>query len=182
MSVETERSMLDRLNRRYDKWNGNGMRFTRAEHVKVTSGFDARRICDYMVFDLWTGGSFNSEAAPKLHGHEVKISRADWLTEMKDPSKAEAFAQYCDYFWLVIADKAMVKDGELPRGWGLMVPRGDTVAVVKQATQRVDVLPMPRHLQATLTRAVTKTAIRLDRAGESSFEYVVPRGREPVTA
>lgn len=33
---ETERTMLDRLNVRYGKFNGNGIRYTRAEHVKAT--------------------------------------------------------------------------------------------------------------------------------------------------
>lgn len=156
---ETERTMLDRLNVRYGKFNGNGIRYSRAEHVKVSPGFDTRRICDYMALDLWPGMGVGSGC--KLHGHEVKVSRSDWLTELRDPDKAEAFRQYCDYWWLVVSDKAIVKDGELPDGWGLMVAHGRTVRVVVQATPNLDVLPMPRAVQATFTRAVTKTTIRL---------------------
>ncbi|MFI5426079.1 hypothetical protein [Aeromicrobium sp. UC242_57] len=29
--------------------------------------------------------------APIFHGHEVKVSRSDWLTELRDPTKAETF-------------------------------------------------------------------------------------------
>lgn len=165
----TERDMLDRLNVRYGKWNGNGIRYTRAEHVKSSSGFEARRICDYMAIDLWPGMGRGS--GPTLHGHEVKVSRADWLVERRDPEKAEAFAQFCDYWWLVVADKSIVRPGELPDGWGLMIAHGASVRVATPAARR-DPVPMPRSLQASLTRAVTKTAVRLDRMGDRGIEYV----------
>jgi hypothetical protein len=128
----TERDMLDRLNLRYGKFNGNGIRYTRAEHVKVAAGFAAQRICDYMAMDLWTG--YGALRGPKLHGHEVKVSRSDWLTELRDPEKAEAFRRYCDFWWLVVSDKDIVKPGELPAGWGLMVAHGRSVRVVIPAS------------------------------------------------
>jgi hypothetical protein len=169
--------MLDRLNVRYGKFNGNGIRFTRAEHVKISAGFDSRRICDYMAMDLWTGYGIGS--GPKLHGHEVKVSRSDWLTELRDPEKAESFAQYCDYWWLVVSDKEIVKQGELPTGWGLMVRHGRSVRVSVQAIRR-DPLPMPRSLQATLTRAVTKTAVRLDREGDGAVKFITSGASFPA--
>jgi hypothetical protein len=159
---ETERTMLDRLNVRYAKHNGNGIRYTRAEHVKVSAGHDTRRICDYMAIDLWTG--LGANRGPYLHGHEVKVSRADWHAERRDPEKAEAFARYCDYWWLVVSDRAIVRDGELPDGWGLMIAHGRSVRVVTPAKRRHPE-PLPRDVQATLTRAVTKTTLRLAAAG-----------------
>lgn len=174
---ETERSMLDRLNRKYGTYNGNGHRYSRAEHVKVTAGHDASRICDYMAMDLWPGMGIGS--GPKLHGHEVKVSRSDWLTELKDPTKAEAFTQYCDYWWLVVSDKDIVKPGELPEGWGLMVKHGPGLRIVSQAVRRPDPVPMGRDLQATLTRAVTKTAIRLVHAHDGALWQVQDRMRLP---
>ena len=165
----TERMMLDRLNVRYGAFNGNGIRYIRAEHVKVTAGHNARRICDYMSMDLWTG--YGPGSGARLHGHEVKVSRSDWLIEMRDPSKAEAFAVYCDYWWLVISEKEIVRSGELPAGWGLMISHGRSVRVSVPATRR-DPLPMPRSLQATLTRAVTKTAVRLDRESDRAIGYI----------
>lgn len=169
----TERTMLDRLNRKYGTFSGNGHRYSRAEHVKITTGFDSARICDYMAIDLYNGYGVN--AGPKLHGHEVKVSRSDWLTELKDPSKAEAFAQYCDYWWLVVSDKAIVKDGELPKGWGLMAIHGAGLSVVKQAIRRPDPEPMGRPLQATLTRAVTKTSVRLAHSDDGAINQIRQR-------
>lgn len=159
---ETERSMLDRLNVRYGKYNGNGIRYTRAEHVKVSTGFDSARTCDYMAMDLWPGSG--KARGPKLHGHEVKVSRGDWLTELRDPSKAEAFARYCDYWWLAVSDRNIVRD-DLPDGWGLLVAHGRSVRVARPATLRI-AEPMPRDVQATLTRAVTKTTLRIASGGE----------------
>ncbi|MFJ4168364.1 hypothetical protein ACIPY3_02525 [Paenarthrobacter sp. NPDC089714] len=156
---ETERSMLDRLNQKYSTFGGNGLRYTRAEHVKVSAGHNASRICDYMALDLWPG--MGAGSGPKLHGHEVKVSRSDWLTELKDPDKAESFAQYCDYWWLVVADKKIVAPGELPKRWGLMTVHGRGLRVVVHAERQPLVVPMGRDLQATFSRAVTKTAVRL---------------------
>lgn len=171
--TETERSMLDRLNRKYSTYNGNGHRWSRAEHVRVTAGHDAARTCDYMAIDLWPGVGAGS--GPKLHGHEVKVSRSDWLTELKDPSKAEAFAKYCDFWWLVSGDKSIVRDGELPRGWGLMVPHGTGLRIAVSPATRPWPEPMGRHLQATLTRAVTKTAVRLAHSEDGAIRQIRQR-------
>lgn len=172
----TERDMLDRLNRRYATYNGNGIRFTRAEHVKIATGFDAQRICDYMALDLWTG--YGPDRGPKLHGHEVKVSRADWLSELKRPEKAQAFTVYCDYWWLVVSDRSIVKPDELPAGWGLMAPHGQGLRVFVQA-ERLDVLPMPRSLQATFSRAVTKTTLRLAEE-DAAMRFLADRMRLPA--
>ena len=171
---ETERTMLDRLNTRYSTFNGNGIRYARAEHVKLGAGWSARRICDFMAMDLWPGG-YGRDAHPKLHGHEVKVSRADWLTEMKDPDKAEAFRRFCDYWWLVVADKQIVHPGELPEGWGLMVASGTSVRAVVKAERNLDVDALPRDLQATLLRATTKTTVRLDRTGDKATRFLADR-------
>lgn len=155
----TERTMLDRLNTRYGTANYNGFRYARAEHVKLTAGFDTRRICDYMALDLWPGGYGDSATGPTLHGHEVKVSRADWLTELRNPEKAESFARFCDYWWLVVADKSIVRN-DLPAGWGLMVASGSSLRAIVRPERRYPE-PLARHQQATFARAVTKTTLRL---------------------
>lgn len=54
-----------------------------------------------------------------LHGHEIKVSRADWRKEVDDPSKAQAFIRWC-HFWWIVAPKNMIALEELPANWGLM--------------------------------------------------------------
>lgn len=65
---------------------------------------------------------FTTTSGRILIGHELKISRADWLNELNKPGKADAWADACHQWWLVVSDPAIVRDGELPAGWGLMVP------------------------------------------------------------
>lgn len=56
-----------------------------------------------------------------LVGHEVKVSRADWLAELRKPGKADAWADEC-HAWNLVTLPGVVADGELPEGWGLMLP------------------------------------------------------------
>jgi hypothetical protein len=60
-----------------------------------------------------------------VHGFELKVSRSDWLKEMRQPAKAETIFGYCDHWWLVVSDPAICKheEGELPKPWGLLAPR-----------------------------------------------------------
>lgn len=77
------------------------------------TGMAATRRCDCVAMCLWPSKGLH------LHGHEVKASRSDWLKEIQDPSKAEAFAQHCHYWW-VVALRGIVKPDEMPPTWGLM--------------------------------------------------------------
>ncbi|MEC4837500.1 hypothetical protein R2362_23760 [Mycobacteroides chelonae] len=65
---------------------------------------------------------FTSSSGRILVGHELKISRADWLNELNKPGKADQWADQCHAWYLVVSDPAIVKTGELPPGWGLMSP------------------------------------------------------------
>lgn len=166
----TERQMLDYLHQRYAQTNpGNGPRYACAEHVKNQAGFDARRCADFIAVDCWPTGGI------ELHGHEVKVSRSDWLHELKDPTKAEAFTRYMDRWWLVVPDASIVKPGELPDGWGLLTLNrfttqgawpnyherrvGYRLRANVQAP-RLTPEPLPREMLATLMRSTAKTAKR----------------------
>lgn len=163
----TERIMLDHLNNRYGQVNpGNGPRYAFAEHVKNAAGFSASRCADFIAVDCWPGSGL------ALHGHEVKVSRSDWLHELKQPDKAEAFKRYMDYWWLVVPDASIVKPGELPENWGLLtlvrdkwpgrgLPNldGHKLRAKVQAT-RLTPESLPRDLLATLMRSTARTAKR----------------------
>jgi len=99
----------------------------------------------------------------ELHGFEVKVSRADWLNEVKNPRKNDSVKSYCDRWWLVIADEAMVKDGELPDDWGMMVwqGRGRKLKIVKPAP-KLDAAPMDHCFVASLLRHNNKEMIPVD--------------------
>lgn len=179
---ETERTMLDRLRVRYGQTYRNGSyvgrQFVIAEKVATTPGgsHDAARIADALVLDTWGCAHSDLTDAERerrnwrerysIHGFEVKVSRSDWLTELADPTKAEAWAQYCHYFWLVASDKSIVRD-DLPDGWGLLVPRGSSLRAVTKPRRR-DPLPLTLAATVSIARAVQKTevAIAADQEGE----------------
>ncbi len=85
--------------------------------VRSSTGF-ANRIADGIAMNMYRSRKH------EIHGFEIKVSRTDWLNELKSPQKADEIFSYCDKFWLVVSDKDIVQSGELPKGWGLMVVRG----------------------------------------------------------
>lgn len=153
----TERDMLDLIHDRYSQTAGNGPRYIVAEHVRNQGGFGGwtpetrLRTADAMVIDLWPSAGYT------IHGFEVKVSRSDWLTELKDPSKAEAFRPYCDRWWLVVPDAGIVRD-DLPQGWGLLaVGKSGRLGVARRAPKNAR-QQIPDGLLAAWLRATAKTA------------------------
>src|ERR1039457_7550341 len=63
----------------------------------------------------WVGMMTN--LPPAVFG--VDLSRSDWLRELDDPAKAEAWWPYCNRFWIT-APPGIIVPAELPEGWGLM--------------------------------------------------------------
>lgn len=118
--MATEREMLDHLARRYTsiRPGTTADRWVRAEHVRRHLGqLGPTRVCDFIAADKWPG-TVGREDLHALHGFEVKVSRADWLRELKEPDKAETFRRHMHYWWLVVADPAIVRPGELPTAGG----------------------------------------------------------------
>lgn len=77
---------------------------------------DGRRRADALWMPLTTSGG------TELIGHEVKVSRADVLVELQDPTKAEPWLQYCGRWWLTVSDPALVDGLDIPDAWGIMAP------------------------------------------------------------
>lgn len=69
-------------------------------------------------------------------GHELKVSRTDWLHELDQPAKAEAWEPNCHAWYVVAPSTDIVRPEELPHGWGLMTPgRSKTrMTIVVKAT------------------------------------------------
>lgn len=142
------------LRRRYAAVSpGNGPRYVLAPEVRNQAGFggyfgDGRlRTADLLVMDTWQSGPL------RLIGHEIKVSRSDWLRELKDPSKAAPFIEVTAEWWLVVADRKIVKDGELPHGWGLMAVAGSQLRAVVTPTRKPQPT-IPTGMLAALMRSV----------------------------
>lgn len=118
----------------------------------ITARDVVRRLQDrYLVADGWI--TMAEVTPPKAHrrfdliaimgwqsrgheamGFEVKVSRSDWLAELKDPAKAEPLVRLCSRWWIA-APPGVVRVEELPPAWGLLVLHPDQIRTGKQAPQ-----------------------------------------------
>lgn len=110
--------------------------FTTLSEVRDSTGFDSGRSADALALGMY------SSRGRELWGFEFKVSRSDWLCELRKPEKAESWFQYCDRWGLVVSSAEIVKVEELPVGWGLGVP--------SKNGQRVKWLVQPPKLEPRL--------------------------------
>lgn len=163
----TEADMMNLLMSRYDKTvkNGDwvGKRYMRAQQVPAGLSYNRNRICDFIAMDTHShsitkpgGGYLEQQSAPVWHGHEIKTSRADWLHELKHPSKADTFKRHMHFWWLVIPDKTIVQPGELPDGWGVLLKTGSRFTRHHPAPLLTPE-PMPDSMIGAVMRATVRT-------------------------
>ena len=102
---------------------------------------------------------FTNASGRLLVGHELKVSRADWLAELNKPGKADAWADQCHQWWLVTAP-GVVHEGELPAGWGHMVPGPSKtrMKILAQPQTHLDRQPSWKAARALLARQDTLRA------------------------
>jgi hypothetical protein len=93
----------------------------------------------------------------ELVGVEVKTDRADWLRELSTPLKAEGWARLLDRFY-VVASKGVVKQAEVPEGWGFLEESGSGLRqvlpgyVITRWRENGGVDPVPRSLWVRVLR------------------------------
>lgn len=126
--------------------------------VGNSTGFQCSRHADAICMSLWPSRGLD------VSGFEFKASRTDWQKELKDPAKAEAILQYCDFWWLVIASPEIVKAGELPSGWGLMSLNGRGTLDVVTPAARLNAKQWPREFIAAILRSAADPVAAVDNA------------------
>lgn len=140
--------------------------FALIPQVGNRTGFGTSRHADALALGLWPSRGM------RLHGFEIKSHRGDWVRELADPAKAEEISQFCNHWWIVAANDAIVKDGELPPTWGLYVFNPEKESLIRKVaaptkeakTPGLDfIAAMLRRAQEVVTPdAVVKEAV--DRA------------------
>lgn len=116
--------------------------------VRSTTGYVGDiRTADGIAINTYPSRGF------EVDGFEIKVSRSDWLTELKNSKKADEIFRYCNKFWLVVSDKNIVQPGELPKGWGMLCPRGNGLGICVQATLNPETVINMGWVCALLRRA-----------------------------
>lgn len=100
---------------------------------------------------IWQG--ITAGSGYKLIGHEIKVSRADLLAELADPTKSDPWQKYCNRWWLVIPHASLLDGLELPPTWGVMTPpsgrRTRTCTVTRPAPELKPHDQAPAYLTLT---------------------------------
>ena len=68
----------------------------------------------------------------EVRGFEIKVSRQDLQRELDTPAKADAFAPYCNY-WFLVAPKGLTEGMQIPEPWGIIEYADGKLRQKKQA-------------------------------------------------
>lgn len=133
--------------------------------VPSGTGGPASRYADALVVNLWPSRGL------ELWGMEIKVSRSDWLSELKKPAKAESIMQYCDRWYLVVGSSDIVKDGELPVNWGLMVIKKNRLVIE---------VPAPKLTPSNISRSFFASLCRTVKSGMIHHSQINERVQDEV--
>jgi len=147
-----------------------------AEEVAPETG-GGTRYADGIAINLWQSRGHS------IIGFEVKVSRADFLKEIKDPAKAEPVFKYCDQ-WFIVAPKGVVKEGELPAAWGLLELREKGLTQIVAAPKQKPV-PVDRKFFASLIRRAFEqvdkaAAVKAHKASQDAWRSVEEQSRKEI--
>lgn len=135
--------------------------------VGLNGGYGKGRRCDAIY------AGFTSASGRILVGHEVKATRSDWLAELAKVGKADYWADQC-HAWYLVTVPGVVRDGELPVGWGLMTPGNarSRLTVQVPATVHEDRQPSWEAVRSIMARLDTLQATQPAQARRAAEEKV----------
>ena len=126
-----------------DKYSGNA--WVVCFEVGNDTGFGCAGWADAVAMSIWPSRGY------QINGFEFKISRQDFLKEMKEPEKAENVGAYCD-FWTLITPSGLVQDHEIPEAWGWMTLTPKGRLHTRRAPTRNDAKAISRGFFAAMLR------------------------------
>lgn len=142
------------------------------KQVRSSTG-SANRIADGMAFNMYQSTGY------EILGFEIKVSRSDWLSELKHMGKSNEIMTYCDKWFLVVPDANIVKEGELPKNWGLLVLKdGELRQKVRPTPQKPE--PIPLAFMASILRRNSNVmrALELSYVKRESIKAEIEQARK----
>lgn len=116
------------------------------------TGTKVTRHADAVAIGIWPS------TGHQIHGYEIKVSRGDFLNEMKQPEKSWPVMRFC-HRWTLLTPPGLVRVDELPPNWGLQTFDGRVLRTVKQAP-----LMQPEPLSGGFVAALVRRAGEADEA------------------
>ena len=122
----TSAELIELLRTRHDQ-----TKYAFLEQVPNATGYGCNSWVDAAVISLWPSEGLTRTA------FEIKVTRGDFIRELKDPSKNAWARKYFHEFWFVMPSECIKDESEIPKGDGWLMPRGDKLVIKRQA-QRGD--------------------------------------------
>ncbi|SCB30460.1 hypothetical protein [Rhizobium lusitanum] len=120
--------------------------------VSNATGYGIKSYADAVAMGVWPS------TGHEIIGFEVKVSRSDFLNEMKNPEKAMPIMQYC-HRWSLVCPANMVKPDEVPATWGIYWFKDGAIRKARQAP-----LLEAKPLTASFVAALVRRAGQIDKA------------------
>lgn len=125
------------------------------EELRAGTGYASRKrdFNPERYFDAWAINLYPSKGHRTI-AYEVKVSRADFLREIKDPSKRREALMFSNEFYFV-APKGLLDPKEIPEECGLIEVTHAGSRIKKHAAFRPDVEPTWNFLASIARRSET---------------------------
>ncbi len=124
---------------------------------------EPRRRFDGIAISMWPS------MGEIVHGFEIKTSRSDFLSEIKDPAKSGQLMRWCNHFWLVCPPD-VAQDDEVPFMWGILHVHKSGMRQRRRAPELTPVNRPSNWWQCMLLRLMTKTKHEPDDLATSRSE------------
>jgi hypothetical protein len=99
---------------------------------------------------------------PLVEVHEIKVSRADLVSELRQPEKSAVWMRQSHRFWLTVPDPALIDGLVLPDEWGVLALPFGSVPVVVRAAPALTPKEAARQGLPNYVRHNAKTRWRFD--------------------
>lgn len=133
-----------------------------AFEVADATGARGTRYADAVAMNLYPSRGL------AIFGFEIKVSKSDFMREIKSPDKSVAVQRYCDFWWIVAPAEA-VDESLLPLNWGWIEAKNGSLKARVSAV-RLKPEPVSRDFLAALLRR--NTAADADEIGKLVYDRV----------
>lgn len=138
------------------------------------TGGGLKTFADAVVLNLWPSRGM------ELIGYEIKVSRQDWLNELKQPDKAWPVMQFCDR-WVLLSAPKVAKLDEIPLTWGWAEFDGKRIKYRKPAPA-LEAKPLSKAFVASMVRRQVRDVEAIVRQAVREKEAAIEREVEQRVA
>jgi len=142
----------------------------RSEYIHLSevqdgTGYARSGAADGVIIPIWPSRGHC------MIGIEIKVSRGDWLKELKQPRKADAFFKKCYQWYLVTMGKDNIaQPEEIPQPWGhIHISDEEKVRTKKKAPGNAAAKPLDNFVVSMLRNVQGNIAKQVDAAKQEAI-------------